>query len=101
MNTTTDINGFTVTANDITVYCGSGGASWGFICQADKCFTAVGWDDAVGVAAGAVTHLRWHANGKRECIGCGGTLTADDTDDRCAPGTCPELDEEFAEAGTR
>jgi len=79
-----DIDEFEVTGAGITVYCSQGVNSWGFACSEDGCGVAVGWETVYSVAGGAAGHIRWHVDGKRECVRCTSTLTPDEPGDTCS-----------------
>lgn len=90
-----ELYGFTVSAGDITVYCGGTGVSWGYKCDHKVCEkrSFIGWDGAQDVAGGAAYHLIWHAEGMHECKHCGTTLIGDEVKaGECRPGECSERD---------
>jgi hypothetical protein len=72
---------------------GSGQFKWGFTCSGDlECrITAIGWRRQSQAIRGAEWHLRWHRNGKPQCVDCGADLGRKGST-RCRPGTCMEVD---------
>lgn len=85
-----EIDSFTVSDGQRTVFASSAGASWAYVCSDEDCpaRTCIGFENAGEAGSGAVGHLRWHASGCRFCAVCDTTLLPDSPGDRCRPGAC-------------